>query len=130
MVLVGTPSGVVKVNCIKRLLKSIRGHPWRLSPGDVQNEPGEVPTMVVSEPIVPEDELPPRMPKEREAESVSRRVFFKRNVELRRYGFTEGCREAVWVPRPVACPRIIRRCAGSGLNLPWRRMMLNERGSR
>ena len=53
MVLVGRPNGVVKVSCIKRsptdqakdpeLLKSIRGHSWRLSPGDVQNEPGEVP---------------------------------------------------------------------------------------
>ena len=69
MVLVGTPNGVVKVNCIKRLpmnqakdpelLKCIRGYPWRLTPGDVQNEPGEVPTMVASEPVVPEGELPP-----------------------------------------------------------------------
>ena len=84
MVLVGTPNGVVKVNCIKRLpikqakdpelLKSIRGYSWRLSPGDVQNEPGEVPTMVASEPVVPEDELPPRLPKEWEGESLASRV--------------------------------------------------------
>ena len=46
MVPVGTPSGAVKVNCIKRLpmnqakdpelLKSIRGYSWRLSHRDVQ----------------------------------------------------------------------------------------------
>ena len=102
MVLVGTPNGVVKVNCIKRLpmnqakdpelLKSIRGYPWRLTPGDVQNEPGEVPTMVASEPVVPEDELPPRLPREREAEVAPRRVYIRRNVELRKYGFTQSCR--------------------------------------
>ena len=102
MVLVGTPNGVVKVNCIKRLpmnqardpelLKSIRGYPWRLTPGDVQNEPGEVPAMVASEPVVPEDELPPRLPREREAEVAPRRVYIRRNVELRKYGFTQGCR--------------------------------------
>ena len=102
MVLVGTPNGVVKVNCIKRLpmnqskdpelLKSIRGYPWRLTPRDVQNEPGEVPTMVASEPVVPEDELPPRLPREREAEVAPRRVYIRRNVELRKYGFTQGCR--------------------------------------
>ena len=45
------------------LLESIRGYPWRSTPGDVQNEPGEVPTMVASEPVVPEDELPPRLPR-------------------------------------------------------------------
>ena len=101
MVLIGTPSGVGKVNCIKRsptdqakdpeLLQSIRGHAWHLSPGDVQNEPGEVPTMVSSEPVVPEVELPPRLPKKREAQGVPRRVYTRRNVEQRKYGFTQGC---------------------------------------
>ena len=37
-----------------------------------KNEPGEVPTMVSSGLVVPEHELPPRMPKGREAEGVSR----------------------------------------------------------
>ena len=96
MVLVGTPNGVVKVNCIKRLpmnqakdpelLKKIRGYPWRLTPGDVQNEPGEVPAMVASEPVVP------GLPRGREAEVAARRVYIRRNVELRKYGFTQGCR--------------------------------------
>ena len=102
MVLVGTPNGVVKVNCIKRLpmnqardpelQKSIRGYSWRLTPGDVQSEPGEVPAMVASELVVLEDELPPRLPREREAEVTPRLVFSRRNVELRKYVFTQGCR--------------------------------------
>ena len=47
-------------------------------------------------------------------------------------GGTASCSaaEVVWLPRPVVRPRIIRRRAGSRLNLPWRRMMLNKRGSR
>ena len=104
-VLVGTPNGVVKVNCIKRLpmnqakepelLKSTRGYPWRSTPGDVQNEPGEVPTMVASELVVPEDELPPRLLREWEAEVAPRRVYIRRNVELRKFGFTQGCRGCV-----------------------------------
>ena len=137
MFAVGTPSGVVKVNCIKRfpmnqakdpeLLKSIRGYPWRPSHGDVQNEPGEVPIMVASGLVVPEHELPPHMPDGREAEGVSRRVHTRRNVELRKNGFTQGCRGCM--ARPFPRPRIIQRRASSGLNPPWRRMMLNERGS-
>ena len=101
VVLVGTPNGVVKVHCIKRLpkrrktrefLKSIRGYTWRLSPGDVQNEPGEVPIMVASGLVGPQDELPPLLPREREAEGVFRRAYIRRHVELRKYGFTQGCR--------------------------------------
>ena len=48
--------------------------------------------MVAGEPVVPEDELPPRLPREREAEVAPRRVYIRRNVELRKYGFTQGCR--------------------------------------
>ena len=75
-----------------RSLKSIRGYPWRLSPGDVQNEPGEVPTMVAGGLVVPEDELPPLLPREREAEGVPRRAYIRRHVELEKCGFTQGCR--------------------------------------
>ena len=76
----------------RELLKSIRGYPWRLSLGDVQDEPGEVPTMVATELVVPEDELPPLLPREREAEGVPRRAYIRRHVELEKYGFTQGCR--------------------------------------
>ena len=115
VVLVGTPNVVVKVNCIKRLptnqakdpelLKSIRGCSWRLSPGDVQTEPGEVPTMVASEPVVTEMNCRHDCRKSGEAECVPSQVYTRRNVGLRKYGFTQ----AVWLPRPVARPRIIRR---------------------
>ena len=76
MVLVRTPNGGALHQAIageakdRELLKSIRGYPCRLSFGDVQNEPGEVPTMVASGLVVPEDELPPLLPREREAEGV------------------------------------------------------------
>ena len=36
-----------------RLLGCIRGCPWRRSTGRVQCEPGEVPTMIASEPVGP-----------------------------------------------------------------------------
>ena len=98
MVPVGTPNGVVNSELHQKNLpitskrpKALEVHqrpPWLLSPGDVQNEPGEVPTMVASEPVVPEDELPPRLPNEREAEGVPKRVYIRRNVEHQKHGFT------------------------------------------
>ena len=84
--------------------------------------------MVASWLVVREHELSPRMPKGREAEGVSRQVHIRRNVELRKYGFTQGCRGCVAGPFPR--PRIPRRRASSGLNPPWRQMMLDEHGSR
>ena len=83
--------------------------------------------MVASGLVVPEHELPPRVPKGREAEGVSRRVHIRRNVELRKYGFTQGCRRSM--AGPFLRPRILRRRASSGLNPQWRQMVLNERGS-
>ena len=140
MVLVGTPNGVVKVNSIKRLpmnqakdpelLKSIRGYPWRLTPGDVQNEPGEVSTMVASEPVVREDELPPRLPRVREAEVEPRRVYIRRNVELRKKRIHAGLQSLYGCRKLATRPRTTRRRAAGASNLPWRLMMLNERGSR
>ena len=79
--------------------------------------------MVASEPVVPEGELPPRLPKERGAGGVLRRIHIRRNVELRKYGFTQGCRGCMAAETSGAR-------AGSGLNLPSRPLMLNERGSR
>ena len=74
------------------LLKSTEVTPGRLSPGDIQREPGEAPTTVVIEPVVSEDELPPRLPMEREAEAALRRVHIRRNVELWKYSFERACR--------------------------------------
>ena len=128
MVLVGTPNGVVKVNCIKRLpknqakdpelLKSIRGYPWRLTPGDVQNEPGEVPTMVASEPVVPEDELPPRLPRERGRQKLHPGGCT--SGETSSCGSTASRRaaEAAWLQKLATRPRTTRRRADGASNLP------------
>ena len=69
--LVGTTSGVFKVNCIKRLprlqssdpelVKSIVGTPWDPTPGREARVLDYEP-LTVTEPINPEAELPPRIP--------------------------------------------------------------------
>ena len=52
---------------ITELFKSVLGVPWRLRPNVARNhedadlEAGDIPTMVATAPIVPEDELPPRV---------------------------------------------------------------------
>jgi len=102
MVLVGTPEGIKKVNSAKRLpaiqakdpelAKSIKGYPWNTTAGVGYNpEAGEVPVMVATEPIVPEEELPPRLPTARGPDIVPRRMYIRRDVELAVYGFTDGC---------------------------------------
>ena len=139
MVLVGTPNGVVKVNCIKRLpmnqakdpelLKSIRGYPWRLTPGDVQNEPGEVP------PWSPASRSCRRMSCHRVCRESGRQKLHPGGCtsgETLSCGSTASRRaaEAAWLPRLATRPRTTRRRADGASNLPWRQMMLNERGSR
>ena len=50
--------------------------------------------MVTSEVVGFDDELPPHLPTEMGAQGVPRRVYSRRNVELRKYGFTQmlhGC---------------------------------------
>ena len=140
MVLVGTPNGVVKVNCIKRLpmnqakdpelLKSIRGYPWRLTPGDVQNEPGEVPT-----PWSPASRSCRRMSCHRVCRESGRQKLHPGGCtsgETLSCGSTASRRaaEAVWLQKLATRPRTTRRRADGASNLPWRQMMLNERGSR
>ena len=74
-------------------LEYTRGYLWRLNTGEVQSEPGEVPTVVASELVGPDGELPPHLPTEMEAEGVPRRVCIRRNAELRKYGFTASSTE-------------------------------------
>ena len=107
MVLIGTPEGVRKVNCIKRLpriqakdpllAQSVKGYPWSLSEGArVADGDDEAAVMVATEPIVPEEDLPPPLPRlPRGPEALPRRVYIRREVELQRYGFTLGCRGCV-----------------------------------
>ena len=54
-----------------------------------QSEPGDVPTMVACERVGPDDEWPQHLPTEMEAECVPKRVYIRRNVELRTYGLTQ-----------------------------------------
>ena len=41
--------------------------------------------------MVPEEELPPALPKVRVPEVLTRQLKIRRKVELERYGFTESC---------------------------------------
>ena len=45
--------------------------------------------MVASEPVGTDDELPPYLPTEMEAGSAPRRVYVRRNVEMRKYDLTQ-----------------------------------------
>ena len=59
---------------------------------DADLEAGDIPTMVATAPIVPEDELPPRVEAQgREQETVPRRLYIRRGVELVNCGYTDGC---------------------------------------
>ena len=48
--------------------------------------------MVAGGPVVLEDQLPPLLTRERQAEGVPRRAYIRRHVELRKYHFTQGRR--------------------------------------
>ena len=67
-------------------MEYIRGYPG--VGALTQSGPSFVPTMVASEPVGPDDELPPYSPTEKEAESAPTRVCIRPNVETRKYDFT------------------------------------------
>eukprot|EP00959_Pyramimonas_sp_CCMP1952_P341884 7161830-Pyramimonas_sp.AAC.1 len=89
MVLIGTPQGVRKVNCVKRLppvlakdpelAKAIKGRPWSHSDGVDTEEPGSAPAMAATEPVVPESELPPHLPPPPAAPWAPRRAYIRRD---------------------------------------------------
>ena len=102
MVLVGTAQGVRKVNCIRRLppmqarnkelVLSLQGVPLKLSPAESPGTLDDVPTMVATEAIVEEDELPPPPPVPvGERSGKRRRVYIRRDIELDKYGYTDNC---------------------------------------
>ena len=100
-VIVGTEQGVFKVRSTKRLpiakrsnpqrLEKTKGVPWCLVPSEAQAGSGELTTLVAGALGVPEDELPvvPRPVPDREG--ARRRIRIRRDVELVKFGYTEGC---------------------------------------
>ena len=99
--LIGTQNGVVRARTLRRLpegdrqdrelLLSVKGSIWKPVPADETQEeaPARIflPAPVVVAASLP-DSLPPRVSA---APGEPRRVYLRRGVELRKYGFTEGC---------------------------------------
>ena len=121
-----TETGAYKANCMRRLpaeqkgdalfASRLKGLPWCMVPGE-QSTLLDVKPFLATEPIVPEDQLPLRLPSV--GSSEPRRVYIRREVELRPraeggYGLTDGCpgcdaARSGLVPRPhsEACRRRI-----------------------
>ena len=101
MLIVGNVDGCQRVATVKRLppssrrdgdlIKALKGVPWRPRPGIVR-EPGvrEVPVCIHADPVVGDDELPEKA-KPRNYASGPRRVYIRRDKELKKYGYTVGC---------------------------------------
>ena len=100
-VLVATSTGVMKARLVKRLarvdradpalLQSMKGLPWDPIPG-VEAPAGEVPAAVVkivADKLVPDPPLPPEPAAPEPVQP--RRLYIRREVEIARYGGTEGC---------------------------------------
>jgi hypothetical protein len=116
-VVIGTEMGVFKARSIKRmeptlrgnadLLGKIKGSPWDPVPGSIVDSQPDVIVRVVADKVVPEADLPPPV---RKPEGVPRRLYIRREVELRRYGYTDGCEGCIAaacgnvpVPHTLAC---------------------------
>ncbi len=116
-VVIGTRDGVVKARAIKRLdgvqrrgvdlLKTMRGLPWELVPGDVDGElvvamaieRRVLPVRVVADPVVATGDLPPAA----SGKALMRRSFYvkeKGHREVRRYrGLSRMHGESPWRAR-------------------------------
>ena len=76
----------------KELVLSIQGVPWKLSPAESPGTLDDIPTMIATEAIVEEDELPPPPPAPiGERSGKRRRVYIRRDIELDKYGYTDNC---------------------------------------
>ena len=100
--IVGTPEGAVKSGTVKpvneedscdpALFASVKGLPWKWDPTNTEpqrGDPAERPCRIVLQPVVPTDQLPDPLV---HGSSDPRRVYIRKNVELRRYGMTDQCR--------------------------------------
>jgi len=100
--IVGTKEGVFRARSVKRLtlderkdpefLNAIVGTPWKPVPTDAAAADGEIPPAmgirVVVDPIVGPADLPAPVG---DGQGQPRRLYIRREVELARYGFTDGC---------------------------------------
>jgi len=103
--IIGTPEGCVKTKDVHRLrpdeaadpvlVTQIKGKPWQMTPSMPREAaPEDLPVRIVVEPEIPISELPVRT----EATSEPRRpyrVSIRKNVELAKYGPTDGCQGCI-----------------------------------
>ena len=101
MLIVGNADGCQRVATVKRLapssrrdgemIKALQGVPWRPRPG-IEREPGvqEIPVCIHADPVVGENELPQKA-KPRSHATGPRRVYIRKDKELKKYGYTVGC---------------------------------------
>ena len=93
--LVATPAGVVRTRSVRRrapdergskkLLDGVRGTPWQPVPGAVADCDGSFPTVIYAQPVTQPGAPVPVLP------PTARQVYLRRNVELRKFGYTVGC---------------------------------------
>ena len=90
---------------------ALQGLPWRPKPDEPALD--EVPVRVSAESAVPRQDLPDA-PRLRAPEIESRRVYIRRDTELKKYGYTDGCPGCIAaqtggkaVPHSEACRRRI-----------------------
>ena len=98
--IVGTPAGVIKTQSVKRLTRAeakdpmlfnaVVGTPWNPHPNSGVSE---IPLkrMVIRAAAAPRAELPPTVPREG-IHGEFRAVYIRADVELVKYGFTDGCK--------------------------------------
>ena len=95
---VGTADGVVKARTIRRLapdaradadlLGKLAGVPWKPVPSAPESDSIPVAIRLDARPVVPASELPSEPT---HAESLARGLYIRREVELEKFGYTEGC---------------------------------------
>ena len=97
---VGTAAGVMGARSVKRLpagqradpqlVADLKGVPWSPIPGGDEGQ--EVPPAVVkivANKVVPDDQRPP-VPAAGGGDAIGRGLYIRRNVELRRHGYTSA----------------------------------------
>ena len=94
--LVLTEDGARRARSMRRLpvndrhdfefLEKVKGTPWRPNP-----ESGEATIMPAGMRIVPENDVPIVMPRPAVVEKPPKRMYIRAGVELKKYGYTEGC---------------------------------------